>query len=93
MIFCNEYSEICFYSGFRDIFWFLVNQGFNVKIPTCKGLNNLKDKDVDSKLFIEDLDDNRQLTTSQTSDTRLVTKVTIKRLNNYFFFANYCLFL
>jgi hypothetical protein len=39
----------------------------------------LKDKDVDTKILIEDLDDNRQLTTSQTSDTRLVTKVAHKK--------------
>ncbi len=46
-----------------------------MKIPTCKGLNKIKDEETDSEILIDDLDDDRQLTRSQTSDTRLVTKV------------------
>jgi hypothetical protein len=64
-------------TGFRDVYWHLVSEGYNVKIPTCKGLNKLKDKqsDLKTKIEVNDQDEPIQLTTSQTSDTRLVTKV------------------
>ncbi len=64
----------------------LVKQGFNVRIPTCKGLNKLK-KEENADNLVDDLEDDRQLTTAQTSDTRLVTKVkkiTFITLKKYF---------
>jgi hypothetical protein len=59
----------------------LVGNGYNVRIPTCKGLNRLKEKEDNGNIIAEvnDQSESIQLTTGQTSATRLVTKVNIKK--------------
>ena len=54
-----------------------------MRIPTCKGLNKLK-KEENAGNLVDDLEDDRQLTTAQTSDTRFVTKVKKNALKKYF---------
>jgi hypothetical protein len=63
--------------GFRNLYWDLVKNGFKVRIPTCLQLSQLKDDipELPKELTIDDLNEQTILSTSQASDTRLVTKV------------------
>jgi len=63
--------------GFRNLYWHLVKDGFKVKIPTCQQLSELKQAvpDLPEELAVDDLNEQKILSTSQASDTRLVTKV------------------
>jgi hypothetical protein len=63
--------------GFRNLYWDLVKNGYKVRIPTCLQLSQLKDDipELPKELTIDDLNEQTILSTSQASDTRLVTKV------------------
>jgi hypothetical protein len=75
------FSIIYFTQGFRDIFSSLKNKyNFIPKIPTCDQLEKNENKDKGFK----------QLTTLQTSESRLVTKVT--QIKYYIFIFSFILF-
>ena len=58
--------------GFRDIYKMLEEEyRFKVQIPTCSQLEKEKGKESDN----EDTTSKNALTTEQTAQTRLVTKV------------------
>jgi hypothetical protein len=75
----NDYLKIIIliFKGFRNLYWHLVKDGFKVKIPTCHQLSELKKAvtDLPEELAVDDLNEQKILSTSQASDTRLVTKV------------------
>lgn len=64
------------FSGFRDIYWDLQRDGFKVKIPTCHNLPKLNDNaDSPQEFKLLGTEKQIQLTTTETAETRLVTKV------------------
>lgn len=68
--------------GFRDNYWNLVDEGYSVQMPTCVQLERNK---IQKKKIISNKDNDegikkqskkqKALTTAQTGETRLVTKV------------------
>ena len=69
-----------YFVGFRDYYFELIDQGFKVKIPTCQQLENKIHKSEDERTEEANNSSSKQkksfaLTTSQTGETRLVTKV------------------
>ncbi len=64
------------FSGFRDIYWDLQRDGFKVKIPTCHNLPKLNDNaDSPQEFKLFGTEKQIQLKTTETAETRLVTKV------------------
>ena len=65
--------------GFRDNYWELTDAGYGVQIPTCIQIESQKKKNEDAIQDISGITEKskpeKSLTTSQTSNNRLVTKV------------------
>ena len=76
--------------GFRDIFYKLQNEyGFKTFIPTCsqleqnkEELENNSNESESEEVIKKKIKNNKILTTIQTSNSRLVTKVNNKLIKN-----------
>ena len=77
---------LTFFKGFRDYYYELVDEGYKVHIPTCAQLENERLKvdetnegqniiDFEKDFELTKKSNPKQLTTIQTSKSRLVTKV------------------
>ena len=94
MFLFNALSQInCFINksyqlGFRDNYLELIEDGFKVQIPTCSqleklSLNGTQNKNDEVKMKKTSKKE-KSLTTAQTGATRLVTKVRIELIKNFF---------
>ena len=81
----NENTHIFLDRGFRDIYNSLKEDGFKVYIPTCTQLEECIDENIEIDSVQTKTLKKNVLTTTQTSNTRFVTKVIFNFVNNYMF--------